>query len=671
MQAGRLAEAAQLYAKLLKAQPKHPGLLFEAGGVALQQGRPEQAAHLFARLVRLQPAHADAWCNLGQAHARQDRYPEALKAYRQAVALRPDFPGGHYNIAMAEQALGNLPAALAAYDVAVAQHPAFAEAHNNRGNVLASLGRYEEALQSFDSSLRHWPQNVEAWHNHGLMLQTLGRHRPAVTSFRRALSLHPAHAEAWRRCALSCQALPDVPQAVACLDQVLRLQPGRADVHALRAGLLHELGDYPQAAAAYRQALRHGAPAADLLIGLAKVLLLDKQHAQSLQAAEQAVALEPANAHAHNVLGAARHALQLNEPALASLQQAISLYPHDPVFHNNLALVLEDLRRFPAAFASYDQALGLDPEYADGWWNRALLHLLLGQFAPGWRLYEWRRRQPSAARAQHARPLWLGETPLHGRSILVAMEQGQGDFIQFCRYVPLLAAQAAQVVLETPPSLLGLAATLPASNLLVVAHGQPLPATDCYCPLLSLPLAFATTLASIPASVPYLHPLPSAALPPSSARPRVGLVWSGSPGHARDHLRSMAFAELLPLLDLPCEFHVLQQDVRGSDLPQLQNRIGPVLHRHSLPDFTATAALLQQMDLLLSVDTSVAHLAGALARPLWLLLPYAPDFRWLLERRDSPWYPSARLFRQPAPGGWPAVVAQVRQALSAWLAVGV
>ncbi|MDD4914919.1 MAG: tetratricopeptide repeat protein [Methylococcales bacterium] len=670
LQAGRQAEAASLYARLLKAQPKNALLLFEAGGLALQQGRPEQAVNLFARLVKQQPDHADAWCNLGQAHARLGRYQQALEAYRQAVAIRPDFAGAYYNIAMAEQAQGRLAEALAAYDRAIALQPGFAEAHNNRGNVLNSFNRFEEALQSFDQSLSHWPENLDAWYNHGLTLQALGRHGEAVHSFRRALALRPDHVEAGYRCALCFDALQDARQALACLDQVVRLQPGRAEAHALRGRLLHTAGGYAQAIVSYRQAVQLGLASADLLTQLAKALLLDRQYQQALPVAEQAAALDPGFAPAHNIRGAALHFLQQHQQALSSLQQAISLYPRDEVFYNNQALVLQELRRFPEAHASYDQALRLNPDYADGWWNKSLLHLLLGEFEPGWRLYEWRWRTESQHEAPaYTQPLWLGETALTGQRLLVSMEQGQGDFIQFCRYLPLLAA-ATQVILQTPASLLGLAATLSADNLLIVPHGQPLPDFDYYCPLLSLPLALSTTLNTVPALTPYLRADPEKVrllrrTLPSAAWPRVGLVWSGSTGHSKDHLRSMPFAQLLPLLDLPFEFHVLQKDIREPDQRLLEKINHPRLHSHQLEDFGDTAALLEAMDLLLSVDTSVAHLAGALARPFWLLLPYTPDYRWLLDRPDSPWYPNARLFRQTSPGDWPGVVAAVRQALAA------
>jgi Glycosyltransferase family 9 (heptosyltransferase) len=302
-----------------------------------------------------------------------------------------------------------------------------------------------------------------------------------------------------------------------------------------------------------------------------------------------------------------------------------------------------------------------------------LLRLLTGDFAGGWPQYEWRwKTHPlAAAKRDFAQPLWRGVEPIAGKTILIHSEQGFGDAIQFCRYVPLLAARGARVILEVERPLLGLMREL-AGVAMVVAKGDALPDCDLQCPLLSLPLAFGTQIETIPSQTPYLAaPVPaasswSARLGPKlgpNPRPRIGLAWSGRPTYRNDHIRSISLHALLPLLDVDATFVSLQKDVRSEDVALLQQRRDILHFGDALADFSDTAALISQLDLVISADTAVAHLAGALARPVWILLPFVPDWRWLLDRDDSPWYPTARLFRQSQARKWGEVVETIRAAL--------
>jgi Glycosyltransferase family 9 (heptosyltransferase) len=272
-------------------------------------------------------------------------------------------------------------------------------------------------------------------------------------------------------------------------------------------------------------------------------------------------------------------------------------------------------------------------------------------------------------RRNFAQPLWLGSNDVAGKTILLHGEQGFGDVIQFCRYVPLVAERAARVILEVPDSLHELVGTLSGSAQ-IVSRGEPLPQFDLHCPPLSLPLAFKTRLASIPSAIPYLRATPSA-VRSWSARlgPRkhfsVGLVWSGRPDHKNDHNRSLKLSTLLPLLDCDASFISLQREVRPGDTAALKDRTDLLHFGDELNNFSDTAALISNLDLVISVDTSVAHLAGALGKPVWILLPYVPDWRWLLDREDTPWYPTARLFRQNHIRSWDDVITRVHDSLTA------
>ena len=309
------------------------------------------------------------------------------------------------------------------------------------------------------------------------------------------------------------------------------------------------------------------------------------------------------------------------------------------------------------------------PDYAEAHCNRAICHLLIGDFDRGSKDNEWRWETQHLRKEKRnfAQPLWLGSNDVAGKTILLHGEQGFGDVIQFCRYVPLVAERAARVILEVPGSLHELMGTLSGSAQ-IVSRGEPLPQFDLHCPLLSLPLAFGTRLESIPPAIPYLGATPSA-VRSWNARlgPRkhfsVGLVWCGRPEHKNDHNRSLKLSTLLPLLDCDASFISLQREVRPCDTAVLKDRTDLLHFGDELNNFSDTAALILNLDLVISVDTSVAHLAGALGKPVWILLPYVPDLRWLLDREDSPWYPTARLFRQNRTRTWDDVIIRVRDAL--------
>lgn len=385
---------------------------------------------------------------------------------------------------------------------------------------------------------------------------------------------------------------------------------------------------------------------------------------------DRALTVRPDSFEAHNNRGTALRELNRFEEALASYDRALTLKPDYAGALANRANVHADLRRFDEAFAGYDAALKLEPQLNEVLWNAALAHLVLGDLPAGFAKYEsrWQNKLAQQNKRQFPRPLWLGETPLAGKTLLLYAEQGFGDTLQFIRYATLAAAQGARVIVETQPALKRLVAGVPGVSA-VFGQGEPLSAYDLRCPLMSLPLAFGTTLDTIPATLPYLAaPVDAVARWRAcfdGARARVGLVFSGNPEHKNDRNRSIPLARLAPVVNTPgVRFICLQKDVRPADAATLQQMPQIETVAAELTDFTDTAALIETLDLVVTVDTSVAHLAGALGKPVWLLLPWLPDFRWLLDRADSPWYPSARLFRQPAMGDWDGAIDALAAALA-------
>jgi Tfp pilus assembly protein PilF len=437
-----------------------------------------------------------------------------------------------------------------------------------------------------------------------------------------------------------------------------------------RAIELHRSGRLDEAAAAYGRSLQVAPRDPQLLLGFGTLLMQTGDLEGGLALIDRLLAVVPEHPVALSNRGNALRALGRPAEALASYARAIAARPDYAGARYNRAALLQELRRFDEALLDYDRAIALDPDSVDAHWNKALLHLSTGNYEEGWRLYEWRWKGPQKeALRRFAQPLWLGGESLQGRRILLHAEAGLGDTIQFCRFVPMVAALGAQVLLEVPAPLLTLASTLRPACLLV-RQGDPLPAFDLHCPLMSLPLALRTTVATIPAGVPYLHADPAKVDDwkvrlGDGRRPRVGIAWSGSSLYRNDHQRSLPLELLAAVLALPLEFHVLQKDIRPQDQAALE-RLGKARrHAEHLHDFADTAALVELMDQVVSVDTSVAHLAGAMGKPVWILLPYTPDHRWFLDRPDSPWYPTATLLRQPAAGDWAGVVAELARRLAA------
>lgn len=438
----------------------------------------------------------------------------------------------------------------------------------------------------------------------------------------------------------------------------------------LEQGLnLHRRGDLEGAARVYQALLRtqpHNAEALHLL-GVATEGLGNSQ--QGIELMEQALAIDPGLASAHLNRANALKRVGRYQDALAGYTAALQLKPDYPMAHSNRGATLETQGRYTEAMAAYDQALELDPTYADARWNKAALCLLLGDFDRGWPLFEsrWNVAAHGLGLRGLTQPQWLGDAPLAGQTLLIHAEQGLGDTIQFCRLALETRAKGAKVVLEVPSALKCLLGSLH-PDISVIAQGEPLPPFDLHCPIASLPLALRLQLGTIPAPRAYLHATESRCQAWSDRlgpreRLRVGLVWSGNPAHLNDQSRSLPLAELLAALPKTCDFFSLQKEVRPSDAALLQ--ANPHI-RHwgsELTDFGDTAALCEHMDLVISVDTSVAHLAAAIGRPTWVLLPAHPDWRWLLGRDDSPWYPTVRLFRQQMLGQWGGALERMTAAL--------
>lgn len=394
---------------------------------------------------------------------------------------------------------------------------------------------------------------------------------------------------------------------------------------------------------------------------------------------ERSIALNPGEAETHKNLGTLHARFGRMEQAFASFDRALALRPNFVAALNEKARALWSLQLLDEAFAAFRQSQALEPGNADTIWNLALLQMLTGDFERGLpgREARWKAASLGLADRGFTQALWLGDQPLEGKTILLHADEALGDSIQFARYVPLVAALGAQVVLEVKPAVQRLLAAVPGVAHCVDRSSTPSLAFDLHCPLGSLPLAFGTRLDTIPFAEGFLPASPAERVKAwqdrlehrledrlgPRTRLRVGLVWSGDPGHNNDHNRSISLRALAPLLDCDVQFVSLQKGIRDQDRAFLRERSDIVDLAEQLTDFSETAALVSCLELVISVDTSVVHLAGALGTPVWTMLPFNPDWRWLLNRDDSPWYSSMRLFRQPKRGDWGSVVDNVRSEL--------
>jgi len=524
-----------------------------------------------------------------------------------------------------------------AYTAILAADPYQFDALHLLGVLRQQQGRSVEALHLIAAALKTYPQSADALANYGIVLDALKRHEEALASFDRALALNRDHANALNNRGLTLAALGRTAEAMASWDRALAVDPNHFDSLHNRGNALHDA----------------------------------KRHVEALADYEKALAIKPDHVDILNNRGGSLGELGRLDEAIESYERALGIEPTLTEIHVNKGSALAALNRFDEALACYARAAALEPSRAEVKWSESLVRLRLGQFGEGWRGYEWRSKQASwlKRRRDLHRPQWLGDEPLASRTILLPAEQGFGDTLQFVRYAPLVACHGAKVILEVQPALKALLSSVD-GIVGIIAQGESLPAFDLYCPLMSLPLAFGTELHTIPADVPYIRVPPErlarwrARLGERSAL-RVGIAWAGSLAHKNNHNRSIALDRFAALLKMPgVAFISLQRDVTGEEAALLRGHASVTVIGEELADFADTAAVVSMLDLVVSVDTALVHLAGAIGKPVLVLLPYSPDFRWLLEREDSPWYPTARLFRQPRLGDWESVLERVGDELA-------
>jgi tetratricopeptide (TPR) repeat protein len=535
---------------------------------------------------------------------------------------------------------------------------------------LHRQGRLRDAEKLYARVLKAAPDNFDALHLLGTIKAQSGQMGEAFRLISAALKINPRASDALVNLANVLHALKRDGEALDCLDQALALRPGDPGILQNYGSALLSLGRPQQALDSFQQVLARDPRQLEALINRGSALAALGRQTEALADFDTALAIAPG--HPGALYNRANALSELDRPAeaIATYDRLLTALPDHAQGWNNRGRALQTLNKHAEAAASFGKAIDLQKDYADAHSNLALALLTAGDLRRGFEQYEWRwqRTGMEGARRKTGRPLWLGEYPLGHKTILLHAEQGLGDTIQFARYVPMLARDGATVILEVQPELKELLASIE-SVASCHARGETLPAFDVHCPLGSLPLAFKTDNDSVPANIPYLKADDARitkwrskidALP----RPRIALAWAGRASHANDRNRSIQLAQIAPLLSLEAvQFISIQRELRDDDTALLARTPHVTAIGSDLADMADTAAVLALTDLLIAVDTSVVHLAGAMGLPVWVMLPFYADWRWTLQGDRNPWYPNARLFRQPAPGDWTSVITQVRAEL--------
>lgn len=579
------------------------GSLFAQALNLHQSGQLAQARTTYEQVLKIKPSHPDALQLMGTLALQEGRFEDSIEWIQRSLKLSGRSPNALNNLGLAYKNLGRLEESLKAFDQAIAIQRGFSDAMFNRANVLIELDRLRDALAAYDQLLASYPGDPELHFRRGRLLVALDESAQALASLSKAVALAPNHLEA---------------------------------------------------------------------LTARGILLAGSKHLQEArQDFEASIRLAPHLPSAHSNLGNVLSDMGLSSDALICYHKAIQIDPKFMDAQFNIGVVHQSLQQIDAAISAYRKAIEIDPMHVLAQWNLGLCLLMAGQMSEGWKQYEWRWKNAALdvfnERRNFDTPQWDGSQNLAGKTVLLYSEQGLGDSIQFCRFAHRIADLGANVILELQSPLIRLLSNVEGVAQ-VIERGDTLPQFDFHCPLMSLPLAFDTGLDTIPTNIPYLQVDDNLKVKwntrlGETSDLRVGVAWSGRSSHADDHNRSAELKDVLTLLTPGVQLISLQNEIRSSDLEAITGRLEIQHFGSELTNMAETAALCDQMDIIVSVDTSIAHLAGALGKPLFVMLPFVPDWRWLLNRDDSPWYPTARLFRQSHKGKWSNVLTAVRLAL--------
>lgn len=636
-----------------------------------QSGSPKQAEEILMRVLSMQSNNLPALEILGLIKASTGEHLEAAKLLKKAIKLNPSNPATQYNLAKALSESKDYVGSLIHHEKALQLAPNNPDGWLNYGQTLAVLKRHEQALTAFDKALSLQPQYAEAWHNKALTLSELKRHEEAIDCFNKGIALQPNNPKEWLDLSCSLGALKRYQEALQACDQALALQPNYLEAWLNKGSAYTELKEYRSALDCYDQALLLKDNYVDAWYSKGVALEKLEQQEEALLCYNKAIELDSNFSRAWLNKGCILNDMAHYEEAIACFNRAIDLDTNYADAWANKAIALYELRKYEEAISCCDKAIEIEPDHVDGHWNKAFAQLILGKFEEGWPNYEYRWKRNGAETDPYPHIPRVGSLEeLTGKSLIVWPEQGFGDILQFARYIPKLIQLEIQVFFEVPSSLISLFKNHYSCNL--IPKNEHMVKADFQTPLASLPLLFKTTLNTIPSDVPYIQVSSEIIekwahkLPLSKDMLNIGIACSGNIHFDLKHGANKRPIPLSHFHDLATRHNIflIQKDVRKADQVILET----AKNIHPLGDlinsFEDTAAIIENMDLIISIDTSLAHLAGAMGKKILLLLPWSPDWRYLTHGSTSPWYPSATLIRQPNPRDWKSVMKELEKILN-------
>jgi tetratricopeptide (TPR) repeat protein len=674
-QAEQLETAEACYRQILSVDPSHADALHLLGVVAYQRGNSEMAIESITRAIGLNPAEAAFHCNLGNALKAEGKLDQAIQSYERALQLKADYGLAYYNLGTALQDQGRLDEAIACFHRAVEINPNHVTGLMSLGNACQSQGKIDEAAVCFRRVTELKPEFAAAHYNLANALQAQGKLTEAMACYMRAIELQPDHAESHMNLGAALQNQGNFEAAVESYRRALELKPDFAVGYYNLGSALQELGCLEDAITYFHRALELDPNLVEAHSRLGNALQEQGKLDDAIDCYCRALQCNPGYAEAHSNLGNILESLGKHEDAIHCFQQAVQLKPDLAEAHNSLGTALFTDGRLEEAGACYHAALAIRPSYAEANYNLAMLLLQQGDFEHGWSQYEWRQKCHEFKAGAVKGQAWDGRE-MSG-AVLLHMEQGIGDTLQFIRYAPLVNQRVGHVVLRCLNRLVPLLSRCRGIDQFVPPDAKP--ECDAEAHLMSLPRLFSTNLKTVPNDVPYLFADPElvkqwqARLP--AGQFNIGIAWQGDPGFKLDTNRSIPLAEFAPLARLPgVKLTSLQKGFGTEQLDDVRGRFD-VLQLPGMDEsagaFMDTAAIMMNLDLVITSDTAIAHLAGGLGVPVWVALSFVPEWRWLLNRTDSPWYPTMRLFRQTAPRNWASAFEQLKLALNDKFADGI
>lgn len=658
LQTRQFLEAQSAFEAAVKLQPDSELAHAHLATACKQLQATDKALAAYGRALQLAPEKISYLIEAGNLLRESNRLTDAVACYERAIHRHPDHAEAYAQMAIAMAGLGHLDAALGCCRIALEIDPTLSIANYHQALIELQQENHSSALDSLNAALKQAPQSAPMWAMKGLLLAKQQDPAGAVAAFDQAIALGLPTADLFQNRAHCHKELQQLDLALNDLESALALDPNHPNALMALGVMSQEMGRHESALGFYTRVIKQNPDKAEAYANLGAVLFEMNRLEDSLETLQAAIDLDPTLVNGWSNLGATLTRLYRYELAVKAYERVQQLAPQHVDAYSYQGLILHDLNRLNEAMACYEKALQLDPQNHLALWHRAVCLLLQGDFQRGWPAYEarWQHKDLKLQLREYPQPRWTGEQSLQGQHILVYAEQGLGDTIQFARFLPRLVELGATVSFEVQPVLKQLL-TRCLPQVRVFGAGEPPPAFDLHIPLLSLPGVLRCDESTIPFADAYLvaSQMKCAAWSQrlgTKVRPRIGLTWSGNPLHQNDRNRSMQLKELLQRLPGGFDYICLQNQIRDHDLDTLLSSKRVQVFTADLQDFEDTAALCQLMDLVITVDTSVAHLSAALGRPTWTLISHSPDWRWMKTRTDTPWYGSMRLIRQTVPGSW-------------------